>query len=125
MQTPRPSIQTKAAAISTARALVETLAALILTARASIIRGVVGWVDLCLPDVARELESFAEHPKFVGVRHVVQDEPDDRFMLREDFQRLWEYKSAAWAGKFLDEWTGRVMRSRLAPATVSVQKDHS
>src|SRR5512132_3110968 len=37
------------------------------------------------------------------------------YLLREDFQRLWEYKSAAWAGKFLDEWTGGVMRSRLEP----------
>ncbi|GAC1481697.1 MAG: ISL3 family transposase [Pseudarthrobacter sp.] len=37
------------------------------------------------------------------------------YLLREDFQRLWEYKSAAWAGKFLDRWTGRVMRSRLEP----------
>jgi len=37
------------------------------------------------------------------------------YLLREDFQRLWEYKSAAWAGRFLDEWTGRVMRSRLEP----------
>jgi transposase len=37
------------------------------------------------------------------------------YLLREDFQRLWEYTSASWAGKFLDEWTGRVMRSRLEP----------
>jgi transposase len=37
------------------------------------------------------------------------------FLQREDFQRLWEYKSPTWAGKFLDEWTGRVMRSRLEP----------
>src|SRR3954463_7530755 len=37
------------------------------------------------------------------------------YLLREEFQRLWEYRSAAWAGKFLDEWTGRVMRSRLEP----------
>ena len=37
------------------------------------------------------------------------------YLLREDFQRLWGYRSAAWAGKFLDEWTGRVMRSRLEP----------
>ena len=37
------------------------------------------------------------------------------YLLREDFQRLWGYKSAAWAGRFLDEWTGRVMRSRLEP----------
>ena len=37
------------------------------------------------------------------------------YLLREEFQRFWEYKSAGWAGKFLDEWTGRVMRSRLEP----------
>jgi len=39
------------------------------------------------------------------------------YLLREDFQRLWEYRSAWWAGKFLDEWTSRVMRSRLEPMT--------
>jgi transposase len=37
------------------------------------------------------------------------------YLLREDFQRLWEYKSAWRAGRFLDEWTSRVMRSRLEP----------
>jgi transposase len=37
------------------------------------------------------------------------------YLLREEFQRLWEYSSAWWAAKFLDEWTGRVMRSRLEP----------
>ena len=36
-------------------------------------------------------------------------------LLREDFQRFWEYRSPAWAGKFLDEWTRRVMRSRREP----------
>jgi transposase len=37
------------------------------------------------------------------------------YLLREEFQRFWEYTSVGWAGKFLDEWTGRVMRSRLEP----------
>lgn len=37
------------------------------------------------------------------------------YLHREDFQRFWEYQSPAWAGKFLDEWCGRVMRSRLEP----------
>jgi L-fuconolactonase len=49
--------------------------------------GVVGWVDLCAPDVGAELERLAEHEKLVGVRHVVQDERDDEFMLRADFRR--------------------------------------
>jgi len=37
------------------------------------------------------------------------------YLLREEFQRFWEYASPWWAGKFLEEWTGRVMRSRLEP----------
>ena len=37
------------------------------------------------------------------------------YLLREDFQRFWEYHSPAWAGKFLDEWSARVLRSRLEP----------
>lgn len=37
------------------------------------------------------------------------------YLLREDFQRFWEYVSPAWAGKFLDEWVGRALRSRLEP----------
>lgn len=32
-----------------------------------------------------------------------------------EFDRFWQYKSAGWAGKFLDEWCTRVMRSRLEP----------
>ena len=51
------------------------------------IAGVVGWVDLRSDTVAEQLAPLAAHPKFVGVRHVVQDEPDDRFLLREDFVR--------------------------------------
>jgi transposase len=36
-------------------------------------------------------------------------------LLREDFQQFWEYVSPAWAGKFLDEWCTRTMRSQLKP----------
>lgn len=36
-------------------------------------------------------------------------------LMREDFQRFWEYRSPGWAGKFLDEWCKRAMRSRLDP----------
>ena len=51
------------------------------------IRAVVGWVDLCADDVEGQLATFAPHQKFAGVRHVVQDEPDEQFMLREAFLR--------------------------------------
>jgi transposase len=37
------------------------------------------------------------------------------YLLREDFQRFWEYTSPAWAVKFLDEWCTRTMRSKIEP----------
>lgn len=51
------------------------------------VRGVVGWVNLQAESVEQDLARLARHPKFVGVRHVVQDEPDDRFLLRTAFLR--------------------------------------
>ena len=37
------------------------------------------------------------------------------YLLKEDFQSFWEYRSAYWAGHFLDRWCGRAMRSRIEP----------
>ncbi|MCK4690338.1 MAG: ISL3 family transposase [Desulfuromonadales bacterium] len=37
------------------------------------------------------------------------------YLLKEDFQTFWEYRSPAWAGKFLDSWCTRTMRSRIEP----------
>ena len=37
------------------------------------------------------------------------------YLLKEDFQQLWDYVSTFWAGRFIDQWTRRVMRSRLEP----------
>src|SRR5438270_10510712 len=49
------------------------------------ILGAVGWVDLRSPNLRSELKDLARNPKLVGVRHVVQSEPDDRFLLRPEF----------------------------------------
>jgi L-fuconolactonase len=51
------------------------------------VAGVVGWVPLTAPDARTHIERFAAHPKLVGVRHVVQDEPDEQYLLRPDFNR--------------------------------------
>ncbi|MGO4109848.1 amidohydrolase family protein [Paenibacillus sp. YAF4_2] len=51
------------------------------------VKGVVGWVDLCSPQVEQQLERYACNPLLRGVRHVVHDEPDDAFLLRDDFRR--------------------------------------
>ncbi len=48
------------------------------------IAGIVGWVDLTSPNCEQQLLEFKDHPKFVGIRHVIQDEPDDEFILRDD-----------------------------------------
>jgi len=37
------------------------------------------------------------------------------YLLKEEFQFFWEYCSAPWAGRFLDRWCTRVMRSRIEP----------
>lgn len=36
-------------------------------------------------------------------------------LLKEDFQQFWTYTSPAWAGKFLDAWCRRTMRSKIDP----------
>lgn len=65
----------------------ETQFLLDLAAQNNSIAGVVGWVDLRSPSLGERLEHFSQFEKLCGFRHVVQAEPDDRFLLRGDFQR--------------------------------------
>ena len=51
------------------------------------IQGVVGWVPLANPGVEEHLEKLSAHRKFKAVRHVVQDEPDDNFILGDEFNQ--------------------------------------
>jgi L-fuconolactonase len=51
------------------------------------IAGVIGWVDLKANDAAEQLDGLRGHAKLVGVRHIVQSEPDDCFMLHSEFCR--------------------------------------
>jgi L-fuconolactonase len=51
------------------------------------IRGVVGWVALTDPKVEGVLEHLSTHAKLKSVRHMLHDEPDDFYILREDFNR--------------------------------------
>jgi len=53
-----------------------------LAAKHDWIAGVVGWVDLASPRCEEQLLEFKGKPKFVGVRHVTHDEPDDDFIVR-------------------------------------------
>ena len=58
-----------------------------LAAQHPFIRGVVGWVDLQSDDLRVQLERLASRKRLVGVRHIVQGEPDERFLLRPRFCR--------------------------------------
>lgn len=51
------------------------------------ILGVVGWADLCSPGIQSQLNTLTRNPKLVGLRHIVQSEADDRFLLQPDFLR--------------------------------------
>jgi L-fuconolactonase len=51
------------------------------------IAGVVGWVNLADPQLEERLAYLSQFRKLCGFRHIVQAEPNDRFVLREDFLR--------------------------------------
>jgi L-fuconolactonase len=74
-------------AVQARQSLEETSWLLDLAERSPSILGVVGWVDLRSPDVRSQLKILARNPKLVGIRHIVQSEPDDRFLLQPDFLR--------------------------------------
>jgi len=58
------------------------------------IAGVVGWVDLKSPDVDAQLAEFTVHPKFKGVRHLVESEPADDWLVQRDVLRGLQHLSA-------------------------------
>ena len=55
--------------------------------RSEKIAGVVGWIDLASLNIVEKLRQYTRFKKLRGFRHIVQDEPDDRFLLREEVVR--------------------------------------
>ena len=51
------------------------------------IKAVVGWIDLRSEAIRERLDHYQQYPKLKGFRHVVQDEPDPGFLLREDVRK--------------------------------------
>ena len=87
-------------------------------------------------DEVRQLEADGYEPHLKGGRWVLLKRPENLtekqavklrellrynlksvrgYLMREDFQRFWGYRSPAWAGKFLDQWCTRAMRSKIEP----------
>ena len=74
-------------AVQARQTLEETAWLLELARKHAVMRGVVGWVPLAEgAGVKRHLERFARDRKLRGVRHVIHDEADPRYILREDFK---------------------------------------
>ena len=74
-------------AVQARQTLEETRWLLELADQDPLVAGVVGWVDLQSPECRGQLEGFAQNKKLVGIRHIVQGEPDDRFLLKPEFGR--------------------------------------
>lgn len=72
--------------VQASQTLEETLWLLDLAEQSELIRGVVGWAPFA-GDLETALEQFEGRAKLKGLRHVVQGEPDENFILREDFNR--------------------------------------
>jgi L-fuconolactonase len=69
------------------QSLLETDWLLGFAAQHAFIRGVVGWLPLSDPAFETHLDHYAANPKLRSLRHVLQAEADDAYMLREDFNR--------------------------------------
>src|SRR5207237_8771513 len=67
--------------VQTQHNLAENRWALGLADKYLFIAGVVGWLDLASEHCEEQLFEFKDHPRFVGVRHITQDEPDDDFIV--------------------------------------------
>ncbi len=74
-------------AVQARQTLKETRWLLQLAQASELIRGVVGWAPLISPDIESILHALSGETKLKGLRHGIQDEPDDNFLLRKDFNR--------------------------------------
>src|SRR3989442_1539777 len=69
--------------VQASNSLEETRWLLSLADQHAFIGGIVGWVDLESAEVARQLDEFTAHPNFKGVRHLVESEPADDWLIQD------------------------------------------
>lgn len=68
--------------VQAAQTTAETDFLLELAVQYNFIAGVIGWLDMDSPDFPRQLEVYSKKPKFLGIRPMLQDLPDDDWILR-------------------------------------------
>jgi len=74
-------------AVQACQSLVETDWLLAQAETHNFICGVVGWAPIAGAEFTSVLERLTAHKKLKGLRHVIEAEPDDQFILRDDFNR--------------------------------------
>lgn len=72
----------KTVVVQAAQTLAETDFLLDLAAADDSIAGVVGWLDMESPDFPKQFKQYRRSPKFIGIRPMLQDIPDDKWILR-------------------------------------------
>jgi len=70
--------------VQAAQTEAETHFMLDIAARTTWIAGVVGWTDFEAPDAPDRIAALVAHPKLVGLRPMIQDIPDDAWMLKPE-----------------------------------------
>lgn len=68
--------------VQAAQTTAETDFLLELAEQHDFIAGVIGWLDMDSPEFPREIVRYSKKPKFLGVRPMLQDLPDDDWILR-------------------------------------------
>lgn len=99
------------------QSLDETRDLLAIAAATPFVLGVVGWVDLT-GNVPAQLAEFEDVP-LVGIRHLVHDEPDPRWLLRDDVQC--GLSAVGEAGLVYD----LLVRERELPAAIETARRHN
>ena len=103
--------------VQTVSSVEETREFLETAASVDFVGGVVGWVDLTAPNVAETIASLVGD-LLVGIRHQVHDEPDPRWLVREDVQR--GIDAVGQAGLVYD----LLVRARELPAALETVRRH-
>lgn len=93
-------------------------------------------LDAVRAQETKALQAKGEHPYLTKTRWLLLKRPENltasqqpklaellqhnlrsvrAYLLKEEFQRFWDYVSPYWAGRFLDQWCTAAMRSRIEP----------
>jgi L-fuconolactonase len=84
----------KSILVQAAESVAETEFLLELAAQSSFVAGVVGWVDFDAPDATAQIARLARDPRLVGLRPMLQDMPDERWILKPEFSNVMQTMQA-------------------------------